>query len=124
MVPLKPWGWDLLGASSSTWLCAPGQYSWNTCSALPGVSSAACCRCLTRLCGGTLHRAADVVLLCAVKLVRLHGEGTIAGNLRLARVRMLCPISGQSLTRTPSRVLASRQVAHRKRVLRRVDGSA
>ena len=57
----------------------------------------AACRLLCGVCGGTLHRVADVVLLCAVKLARLHGEGTITGNLRLARVRMLCPISGQSL---------------------------
>ena len=40
---LQTWGWDLHGASpeeearklSSSRRCAPGQYSWNTCSALP-----------------------------------------------------------------------------------------
>ena len=49
------------------------------------------------------HRASDGVL-CAVKLATLYGEGTIAGNLRHARVRMLCLISGQSLTWTPAGV--------------------
>ena len=47
------------------------------------------------------HRAPDV-MLCAVKQGTLYGEGTIEGNLRHARVRMLCLISGQSLTWTPS----------------------
>ena len=65
------------------------------------ASPAGCIRFLPCLCGA--HRASDVVL-CAVKQGTLYGEGTIEGNLRHARVRMLCLISGQSLTWTPAGV--------------------
>ena len=112
---LQPWG-DLNGASleeeartlSSRRRCAPGQYSWNTCSALL-ASPAGCIRFLPCLCGA--HRASDVVL-CAVKQGTLYGEGTIKGNLPRSRANAVphqWPISDVDAERIGKRLL--RQVA-------------
>ena len=95
---LQPWGWDLNGASSeeearklsSRRRCAPGQYSWNTCSALlsPPLRGRGFPFCVQHILALPLrwhpHRASDVVL-CAVKQGTLYGEGMIEGNLPRSR---------------------------------------